>query len=1272
LTEELKFVLSTEAQGAEDAQQRSTRAIQQVGRVFTAIRENVRQTASDTNSSMNAIKQQVTTTANEISNRYNTLSLTQLQNEFVKLEEKIRLQETALRQTEQEFEEFSQWNQRFNGDAYTGWLAELGDKANQAEDDLIALKDTQAQVAAAINVKIQGQQETDQLNAQLKETKQQSAQARMGLDSVANGLSIVGRASGGTVSQITGLIQEVRFLKQGFTATAATAGASAAIISTAFGVAGVVIMAIMAVINAVVAATEKEKEKLKEARQEIDDLRSNTQGASELVSEYEELSKKIVKSADDTQRMLEIRAELVETYGFAVGAVSDEGILLSGNLDIMKEQLKVSQELLLAKLQESQPENEDSFDKNFSDYISKTQELAKLKENLAMEQKYLEDMLANPTSYGTNLGDMVTASSIAIAMLESSIDSAETKLDEAQKEVRESVKSIFQVMILTAQAEGKEVPEPLQMAISKALNQAIAQAFKENIAFTAEQAELLIQSMIDAFYAVSSGVVSSSVPAIESFRQSMIAALTSTEGIDDAAAQNLANSIMNALIGDNAENEAIFSRLDELRERIWNGLATADEIEEYDNLVAIIGELFIAAQEAANQAIEDGVPGAKQAKVALSALASEYITSSEVLTAQSAAAKAASMSLEDVADSLRSVARGYENVADAIKEVARLKGAVQAILDYNSGVDQSAEAAERAAKARKYLAQQYGVEEEAVDDMIPSIQDEIELKETLALLDYEVAVAAVYAAKAQILAMLAARTITQEEGWKIIDVLNTIIEKLNEIGSVSISGDSVNASDDYSTPTVRTSGGGGSRTNKALEKQMDLIEHKKALDQLTTAEEIALLEKALAKYAKTTAEKEDLTEKLYDLRKQKAEDDLEYQKAMDQLTLREEIAAVEAMIATYKEGTQARRELETELYQLKRQLERQEYDLAVYYGQLTLEEQEAAVRAMIETYEEGVEARIDLEKELYDIQQQIRQRDIDRLNNLIDAVISSLRARYDAQREAEKDTLEASIKAWKDWGNEQVDAIQRQIDALDELTQEEDDAEVEAAKRRKISMLEQALLYEQDAYNRRKLQEQLAAAQADLDDWLKEQEREAAKKALQAQIDQINETVDTQTDALEEQLDAVDDYYDQLTEEQRLQAEAQQLLMQSSQEDIIALLASFAPEYNATGQTLGEQFYDGFMSQVGSIEEWFQGLIAGLSSNVTNYLQQMAGVANSAANQYAASSGATTTTTDSYNNTKTVSPVININITATGADGGMTPSERQEMIDDIVAALSDM
>ena len=163
-----------------------------------------------------------------------------------------------------------------------------------------------------------------------------------------------------------------------------------------------------------------------------------------------------------------------------------------------------------------------------------------------------------------------------------------------------------------------------------------------------------------------------------------------------------------------------------------------------------------------------------------------------------------------------------------------------------------------------------------------------------------------------------------------------------------------------------------------------------------------------------------------------------------------------------------------------------------------------------------------------------------------------------------------------------------------------------------LHMLEQQLQYEQDAYNQRKLAEQLAQAQKELDDWLRKNEREDQKEALQEQIDKVNDQVKAEQDKLNEQLEANEKYYEELTKQQNLQAEAQKILMENTQKDILELIKGFAPDYNLTGQSLGEQLVDGFKSSVGDVEKWFDGLTKGLQE----YQAQMAIVATQAADKF--------------------------------------------------------
>ncbi len=226
--------------------------------------------------------------------------------------------------------------------------------------------------------------------------------------------------------------------------------------------------------------------------------------------------------------------------------------------------------------------------------------------------------------------------------------------------------------------------------------------------------------------------------------------------------------------------------------------------------------------------------------------------------------------------------------------------------------------------------------------------------------------------------------------------------------------------------------------------------------------------------------------------------------------------------------------------------------------------------------------------------------------------MAALENRYAEQQRLETERINQSKENWQKWGDEQAQAIQKQLDALDALEKQEDREEQERQKRRKIASLEQQMLYESDLYNQKKLQEQLAAAQKELEDWLKENERQDLRDALQQQMEEVNGRVQAEQEKLDEQLEANDKYYEELTKEQKLQAEAQKLLMSSSQNELLELLKNFAPEYNLTGQSLGEQLVDGFMGKVADVEQWFQGL----SDRLGAYQRQMAEVAARAAEEF--------------------------------------------------------
>ena len=233
------------------------------------------------------------------------------------------------------------------------------------------------------------------------------------------------------------------------------------------------------------------------------------------------------------------------------------------------------------------------------------------------------------------------------------------------------------------------------------------------------------------------------------------------------------------------------------------------------------------------------------------------------------------------------------------------------------------------------------------------------------------------------------------------------------------------------------------------------------------------------------------------------------------------------------------------------------------------------------------EERLDLEERIYDVKKAIAERDAENLTDLTDALMDALEERYDQMRDAEIEALEQSREAWEEWRDHNVEAIQDQIDALDALEEAEDNQADKEEHLRKIAMLEQGLAYEQDAYNQMQLQKQLDAAKEDYEDFLSDLARDEQKAALEAQIDAINEKADSEIESLDAQQEAIDAYYDERMTQANLQAEAELELMNSTQQKIIDLLAEYAPDYDAAGRSLGEKFMEGFTSVFGTFNDWF-------------------------------------------------------------------------------------
>ena len=283
-----------------------------------------------------------------------------------------------------------------------------------------------------------------------------------------------------------------------------------------------------------------------------------------------------------------------------------------------------------------------------------------------------------------------------------------------------------------------------------------------------------------------------------------------------------------------------------------------------------------------------------------------------------------------------------------------------------------------------------------------------------------------------------------------------------------------------------------------------------------------------------------------------------------------------------------------------------------HLNEISLEEELAGLEEIRRKHQMTAEEIMDWEEKVYDLKKEIRERDADSIDQLADGVVSALEKRYEAMRDVEIERLDKSREAWEQWRDDSVQAIEDQIAALDKLADTEDEEKKSAEELRKIEKLRREVEYEQDEYNRQKLQQQLDEAVASREERLRKLELKQQKEALQEEIEKIRDQASEKIKELDGEQDAIEKAYEERLKAASLQAEAEKLLMTKSQDEIMNLLYEYVPEYDALGKSMGEKLLEGFQSKVGSIADWFRGF----NDQLARMQEELAGSLNAATDRF--------------------------------------------------------
>lgn len=394
-----------------------------------------------------------------------------------------------------------------------------------------------------------------------------------------------------------------------------------------------------------------------------------------------------------------------------------------------------------------------------------------------------------------------------------------------------------------------------------------------------------------------------------------------------------------------------------------------------------------------------------------------------------------------------------------------------------------------------------------------------------------------------------------------------------------------------STPSV--SSGSSSYSNDALDNYKKEIEHKKALDQITLKEEIQMYEYALSAYANTADEKMELREQIYDLNKELAQKEKDI---LDQQT-----EDYENYIEDQKNMRGAAYDVveQTKDYDKIIDMHKRYLDQIMYDERLSLEERKEIYREELQTIRDYEQQKRDLRVEAVD----------NTVSQLADAITKQLEEMQDKEKEAIDKNLE-EVEKWKDARIEaineeydaRIEAINKELEALDKAEEQKSRDEEDAEYERKKLRLEQLIAYEHDATTRANYQKELDELIADYQKTLDERALQDKKDALNEQkellqqeqddkVQAIEEEAEKQKEVYEQQLEDLENYYEQQIDMAQETAEKMLLNVEENQDKILQLLQSYGDKYEITGQSLGEKLA--------------QGINNGLSNKIQNLIQKV-------------------------------------------------------------------
>ena len=173
--------------------------------------------------------------------------------------------------------------------------------------------------------------------------------------------------------------------------------------------------------------------------------------------------------------------------------------------------------------------------------------------------------------------------------------------------------------------------------------------------------------------------------------------------------------------------------------------------------------------------------------------------------------------------------------------------------------------------------------------------------------------------------------------------------------------------------------------SKGVDAYEDWVDAKKYYNKLSLKEELAGWETLQKKYAVGSEERIKADREVYRIQNELVESTYQYaidwmeeEKYYNRLTTKEELANYEKMQQRYMEGSKERMEIDKKVYTLRNQLMQESYDYSMnwierekYYNRMSLSDELAAYKRVQSRYAQGTEERSKMDREVYRLEQEI-------------------------------------------------------------------------------------------------------------------------------------------------------------------------------------------------------------------------------------------------------------------------------------------------------------